>query len=114
MKRLPSWVLVVAILLASAYAARAQNKITLLAPGPLGRETIDKLVMGFESKTGEKAKVTYSGAAGADYFFTPVAASSSAGAPTSFIYSIASDGMHMYSLENGIATLASSWPAIHL
>ena len=58
---MPSWVLVVAISLASAYAARAQNKITLLAP--LGRETIDKLVMSFESKTGEKVKLTYSGAA---------------------------------------------------
>ena len=51
--------LLAAILLGNSYAARAQAEITLLAPGPLGRETIDKLVAGFESKTGYKVKVTY-------------------------------------------------------
>jgi hypothetical protein len=48
------------------------------------------------------------------YFLTPVAASSSAGAPTSFIYPMASDGMHVYSLEKGTATFGSSCPTIYL
>ena len=48
-----------AILLGNSYAARAQTEITLLAPGPLGRETMDKLIANFESKTGDKVKVTY-------------------------------------------------------
>jgi len=47
------------LLLANSYGARAQTEITLLAPGPLGRETMDKLIAGFESKTGDKVKVTY-------------------------------------------------------
>jgi molybdate transport system substrate-binding protein len=58
-KQLLSLVFLVAILLGSSCAARAQTEISLLAPGPLGRETIDKLVMSFESKTGDKVKVTY-------------------------------------------------------
>jgi molybdate transport system substrate-binding protein len=58
-KYLLSLVLVVALLLGNAYAARAQTEITLLAPGPMGRETMDKLIAGFESKTGDKVKVTY-------------------------------------------------------
>ena len=55
---LPS-ILIVGALLGGSYGARAQTEITLLAPGPLGRETMDKLVMGFENKTGDKVKVTY-------------------------------------------------------
>jgi molybdate transport system substrate-binding protein len=50
---------IAAVLLLSASGARAQSEITLLAPGPLGRETIDKLVANFEAKTGDKVKVTY-------------------------------------------------------
>src|SRR5207245_5197597 len=50
---------VVALLLGNAGVARAQTEITLLAPGPMGRETMDKLIAGFESKTGDKVKVTY-------------------------------------------------------
>jgi molybdate transport system substrate-binding protein len=48
-----------AILLGTSYGARAQTEITLLAPGPLGHETMDKLIANFESKTGDKVKVTY-------------------------------------------------------
>jgi molybdate transport system substrate-binding protein len=58
-KYLLSFFVAAAILLCNSYGARAQSEITLLAPGPLGRETIDKLVAGFESKTGNKVKVTY-------------------------------------------------------
>jgi molybdate transport system substrate-binding protein len=58
-KYLLSSVVVVALLLAGASGARAQSEITLLVPGPLGRETMDKLIAGFESKTGDKVKVTY-------------------------------------------------------
>src|SRR5712671_1731515 len=39
-------------------SARAQGEITLLAPGP-ARETIDKIIANFQSKTGNKVKVTY-------------------------------------------------------
>ncbi len=59
MKYLPSSVVVVALLLGNACVSRAQTEITLLAPGPMGRETMDKLIAGFESKTGDKVKVTY-------------------------------------------------------
>jgi molybdate transport system substrate-binding protein len=49
---------VVALLLGNAFGARAQTEITLLAPGPI-RGPLDKLIPGFESKTGDKVKVTY-------------------------------------------------------
>ena len=52
-------VVVAALLLGNAYLARAQTEITLLVPGPMGRETMDKLIAGFESRTGDKVKVTY-------------------------------------------------------
>ena len=57
--RMGSMLAIAAILLCSANRARAQTEITLLAPVPLGRETIDKLVANFEAKTGDKVKVTY-------------------------------------------------------
>jgi len=58
-KYLLSSLLAAALLLGNSYAARAQTEITLLAPGPMGRETMDKLIAAFESKTGDKVKVTY-------------------------------------------------------
>jgi molybdate transport system substrate-binding protein len=57
-KYLVSSVVVVALLLGNSYGARAQTEITLLAPGPM-RAPLDKLIAGFESKTGDKVKVTY-------------------------------------------------------
>ena len=59
MKYLLSSLAVVMLALGGSHAARAQTEITLLAPGPLGRENIDKLVTNFEKKTGNKVKVTY-------------------------------------------------------
>jgi molybdate transport system substrate-binding protein len=55
-----SSVVVAALLLTNSYSARAQTEITLLAPGPI-RGPLDKLIPGFESKTGDKVKVTYAG-----------------------------------------------------
>ena len=54
-----SSIVVTVLLLGNAYGAHAQTEITLLVPGPMGRETMDKLIAGFESKTGDKVKVTY-------------------------------------------------------
>jgi molybdate transport system substrate-binding protein len=54
-----STVVVAAVLLGNAYPARAQTEVTVLVPGPMGRETMDRLIAGFESKTGDKVKVTY-------------------------------------------------------
>jgi molybdate transport system substrate-binding protein len=48
----------IALLLGSSCGARAQTEITLLAPGPI-RGPLDKVIPGFESKTGDKVKVTY-------------------------------------------------------
>jgi len=48
----------VALLLVSWTSARAQSEITLLAPGPM-RTPLDKIVANFETKTGNKVKVTY-------------------------------------------------------
>jgi len=44
--------------LAFSPRASAQSEITLLSPDPI-KATIDKLVEGFEAKTGAKVKVTY-------------------------------------------------------
>lgn len=48
----------IALLLGSSCGARAQTEITLLAPGPI-RGPLDKVIPGFQSKTGDKVKVTY-------------------------------------------------------
>lgn len=48
----------IAFLLGSSCGARAQTEITLLAPGPI-RGPLDKVIPGFESKMGDKVKVTY-------------------------------------------------------
>jgi molybdate transport system substrate-binding protein len=47
-----------ALLLGISSSARAQTEVTLLAPNPF-RGSLDKLVAGFESKTGYKLKLTY-------------------------------------------------------
>jgi molybdate transport system substrate-binding protein len=46
-----------ALLLGISSSAHAQTEVTLLAPNPF-RRTLDKVVAGFESKTGYKLKVT--------------------------------------------------------
>jgi len=58
-KYLLSCIVMVAVLLGSSYGARAQTEITLLVPGPMGRETMPKVIAGFESKTGDKVKMTF-------------------------------------------------------
>ena len=53
------WLVAVsALLLGFSSSAYAQTKVTLLVPNPF-RGSLDKLVPGFESKTGYKLKVTY-------------------------------------------------------
>lgn len=59
MKHFLCAVVVVAVLLGAAYGAHAQSEITLLMPGPVGRDLVPKLVAGFESKTGNKVKITF-------------------------------------------------------
>ena len=44
--------------LACSHSASAQGEVTLLSPDPI-KATIDKLVAGFEAKTGAQVKVTY-------------------------------------------------------
>ena len=56
-KYFSSAVFLVTLLLAGT-SARAQSEITLLAPGPM-RTPLDKIVANFETKTGNKVKVTY-------------------------------------------------------
>jgi len=58
LKYLLSSVAVVALALGISSSARAQSEITLLSPDPI-KATIDKLVEGFEAKTGSQVKVTY-------------------------------------------------------
>jgi molybdate transport system substrate-binding protein len=48
----------IALLLGISIAARGQTEVTILVPNPI-RRSIDKIVPGFESKTGYKLKVTY-------------------------------------------------------
>jgi molybdate transport system substrate-binding protein len=60
LKHLVSLFLAVALVLGLSATVRAQNEITLLAPGPI-REPLDKLLAGFQTKTGTRVKVTYAG-----------------------------------------------------
>ena len=60
MKHLVSSLLVVALLLGFSATVRAQNEVTLLAPGPI-KEPLDKLLASFQTKTGTHVKVTYAG-----------------------------------------------------
>jgi molybdate transport system substrate-binding protein len=53
-----SIIVVAALALSILPKARAQNEITLLSPDPI-KATIDKLIEGFEAKTGVQVKVTY-------------------------------------------------------
>lgn len=49
---------VIALALAAPNAARAQDQITLIAPGGI-RAAIEQLIPGFERKTGHKVKATF-------------------------------------------------------
>lgn len=60
MKHLLTALLVVSVAFGVSSAARAQNELSLLAPGPI-RKPLDKLIANFESKSGSKVKVTYAG-----------------------------------------------------
>jgi molybdate transport system substrate-binding protein len=60
LKHLVSLFLAVALVLGLSATVRAQNEITLLAPGPI-REPLDKLLAGFQTKSGTRVKVTYAG-----------------------------------------------------
>src|ERR1700687_5836831 len=53
-----SFFVAVALALAMPLSAGAQSEITLLSPDPI-KATIDKLVEGFEARTGTQVKVTY-------------------------------------------------------
>jgi len=57
-KYLFSFVAIGALLLGISSSTRAQTEVTLLVPNPF-RGSLDKLVPGFETKTGYKLKVTY-------------------------------------------------------
>ena len=59
MKRLLSSLVFLAVLLCGSDGAWAQTEITLLVPGPMGRETMPMVVSGFESKTGNKVNMTF-------------------------------------------------------
>ena len=58
MKKIASLLAVLGLTLGAAPPAQAQTEITLLSPNPI-QETIDKLVAGFEAKSGTKVKITY-------------------------------------------------------
>jgi molybdate transport system substrate-binding protein len=57
-KYLLSFAVAAALLLGNSSCARAQNEITLIAPGG-ARAPLDKLIPDFESKTGYKVKATF-------------------------------------------------------
>lgn len=50
--------MLVAIVFAAAFSAHAQTEVTLIAPGGI-RAAIEKLIPGYENKTGNKVKATY-------------------------------------------------------
>jgi molybdate transport system substrate-binding protein len=53
-----SLLVVAALAIAFSPSAKAQSEVTLLSPDPI-KATVDKLVEGFEAKTGTQVKVTY-------------------------------------------------------
>ncbi len=55
--------LVVAFVLGNSSSARAQGEVTLIAPGGI-RAAIEKLIPGFERKTGYKVKATFGSGGG--------------------------------------------------
>ncbi len=63
MKHLLSSVIFVAFVLGNPWGARAQTEVTLIAPGGI-RTSIEKLIPGFESKTGYKVKATFGSGGG--------------------------------------------------
>lgn len=52
------WGVVIALALGFSCDARAQSEVTLLSPNPI-QQTMDKLVAGFQAKTGIHVKATY-------------------------------------------------------
>jgi molybdate transport system substrate-binding protein len=48
-----------AVLLVGSFGAWAQTEITLLVPSPMGRETMPRIISGFENKTGNKVNITF-------------------------------------------------------
>ena len=55
--------LVVVMMLGNSYTVRAQDELTLLAPGSI-RQAIGQLLPDFEARTGRKVKVTFGSGAG--------------------------------------------------
>jgi len=58
MKYLLSLAAILALLLGTAHSARAQQEVTLVAPGG-ARAALEALIPGFESKSGYKVKATF-------------------------------------------------------
>lgn len=58
MKHWLATIAAITLMLVSAHSARAQEEITVLAPGIM-RGPIEQLIPGFEAKTGHKVKATY-------------------------------------------------------
>ena len=58
MKRILTLFTLLALLLGASGSARAQTETTILAPGSM-RNTLNKILPNYESKTGNKVKVTY-------------------------------------------------------
>ena len=63
MKVLLSSAMFVALVFGNPSAARAQTEVTLIAPGGI-RTSIEKLIPGFEQKTGYKVKATFGSGGG--------------------------------------------------
>jgi molybdate transport system substrate-binding protein len=59
-KRILTLLTLLALLLGASGSARAQTETTILAPGSM-RNTLNKILPNYESKTGNKVKVTYAG-----------------------------------------------------
>lgn len=59
MKHLLCSLCLATVLLGGWSLGRAQSEITLLMPGPVGRDLVPKVVAGFEMKTGDKVKITF-------------------------------------------------------
>src|SRR5215468_8252422 len=101
MKALLSITALVAIVFGLSSAARAQSEINLLSPNPI-KETIDRLVSDFQTKTGTKVKVTYGTGVG-----TRKTVASGGAQDVTLLFAPFDDAIRTGNVERGSATVVA-------
>ena len=101
MKTLLSMAVLVAVVCGLSSAARAQSEINLLSPNPI-KETIDRLVSDFQTKSGTKVKVTYGSGVG-----TRKTVASGGAQDVTLLFAPFDDAIRTGNVERGSATVVA-------